>query len=124
MRENIIQKRKISAAICEEWLERDKVLSGRQKDAIRQYVRMHTDKPEELYQIYHAMIRGENYKAETLEVLMEEGQPVIKIAGNEIRAAFEQLKDFVQKLILLTERTLPLGSVVEVDIRELKLETE
>mgnify|MGYP000128669054 CR=1 FL=1 len=27
MRENIIQKRKISAAICEEWLERDKVLS-------------------------------------------------------------------------------------------------
>ena len=107
MRENIIQKRKISAAICEEWLERDKVLSGRQKDAIRQYVRMHTDKPEELYQIYHAMIRGENYKAETLEVLMEEGQPVIKIAGNEIRAAFEQL-----------------GSVVEVDIRELKLETE
>ena len=54
MRENIIQKRKISAAICEEWLERDKVLSGRQKDAIRQYVRMHTDKPEELYQIYHA----------------------------------------------------------------------
>ena len=39
MRENIIQKRKISAAICEEWLERDKVLSGRQKDAIRQYVR-------------------------------------------------------------------------------------
>ena len=34
MRENIIQKRKISAAICEEWLERDKVLSGRQKDAI------------------------------------------------------------------------------------------
>ena len=55
---------------------------------------------------------------------MEEGQPVIKIAGNEIRAAFEQLKDFVQKLILLTERTLPLGSVVEVDIRELKLETE
>ena len=41
MRENIIQKRKISAAICEEWLERDKVLSGRQKDAIRQYVRMH-----------------------------------------------------------------------------------
>ena len=56
MRENIIQKRKISAAICEEWLERDKVLSGRQKDAIRQYVRMHTDKPEELYQIYHAMI--------------------------------------------------------------------
>ena len=37
MRENIIQKRKISAAICEEWLERDKVLSGRQKDAIRQY---------------------------------------------------------------------------------------
>lgn len=45
MRENIIQKRKISAAICEEWLERDKVLSGRQKDAIRQYVRMHTDKP-------------------------------------------------------------------------------
>lgn len=124
MRENIIQKRKISAAICEEWLERDKVLSGRQKDAIRQYVRMHTDKPEELYQIYHAMIRGENYKAETLEVLMEEGQPVIKIAGNEIRAAFEQLNDFVQKLILLTERTLPLGSVVEVDIRELKLETE
>ena len=124
MRENIIQKRKISAAVCEEWLERDKVLSGRQKDAIRQYVRMHTDKPEELYQIYHAMIRGENYKAETLEVLMEEGQPVIKIAGNEIRAAFEQLKDFVQKLILLTERTLPLGSVVEVDIRELKLETE
>ena len=104
MRENIIQKRKISAAICEEWLERDKVLSGRQKDAIRQYVRMHTDKPEELYQIYHAMIRGENYKAETLEVLMEEGQPVIKIAGNEIRAAFEQLKDFVQKLILLTEK--------------------
>ena len=99
-------------------------MSGRQKDAIRQYVRMHTDKPEELYQIYHAMIRGENYKAETLEVLMEEGQPVIKIAGNEIRAAFEQLKDFVQKLILLTERTLPLGSVVEVDIRELKLETE
>ena len=93
MRENIIQKRKISAAICEEWLERDKVLSGRQKDAIRQYVRMHTDKPEELYQIYDAMIRGENYKAETLEVLMEEGQPVIKIAGKEIGAAFEQLKE-------------------------------
>ena len=34
------------------------------------------------------------------------------------------MNDFVQKLILLTERTLPLGSVVEVDIRELKLETE
>ena len=47
MRENIIQKRKISAAICEEWLERDKVLSGRQKDAIRQFVRRHTDKPED-----------------------------------------------------------------------------
>ena len=79
---------------------------------------------EELYQIYHAMIRGENYKAETLEVLMEEGQPVIKIAGNEIRAAFEQLNDFVQKLILLTERTLPLGSVVEIDVRKLEMETE
>lgn len=104
MRENIIQKRKISAAICEEWLERDKVLSGRQKDAIRQYVRMHTDKPEELYQIYHAMIRGENYKAETLEVLMEEGQPILKIGGNEIRAALGQMKDFVQKMILITEK--------------------
>ena len=112
MRENIIQKRKISAAICEEWLERDKVLSGRQKDAIRQYVRMHTDKPEELYQIYHAMIRGENYKAETLEVLMEEGQPILKIGGNEIRAALGQMKDFVQKMILITEKILPLGSVI------------
>ena len=124
MRENIIQKRKISAAICEEWLERDKVLSGRQKDAIRQYVRMHTDKPEELYQIYHAMIRGENYKAETLEVLMEEGQPILKIGGNEIRAALGQMKDFVQKMILITEKILPLGSVVEIDVRKLELETE
>ena len=115
MRENIIQKRKISAAICEEWLERDKVLSGRQKDAIRQYVRMHTDKPEELYQIYHAMIRGENYKAETLEVLMEEGQPILKIGGNEIRAALGQM---------ITEKILPLGSVVEIDVRKLELETE
>ena len=43
-----------------------------------------TDKPEELYQIYHAMIRGENYKAETLEVLMEEGQPVIVPPGYDI----------------------------------------
>ena len=34
MGENLIQKRKISAAICEEWLERDKILSDRQKDAV------------------------------------------------------------------------------------------
>ena len=60
MRENIIQKRKIFAAICEEWLERDKVLSRRKKEAIRQYIRMHTDKPDEQNQIYHAKIRGEN----------------------------------------------------------------
>ena len=32
--------------------------------------------------------------------------------------------DIVQKMILITEKILPLGSVVEVDIRELKLETE
>ena len=97
MGENLIQKRKISAAICEEWLERDKILSDRQKDAVCQYIRMHTDKPEELYQIYHAMNRGENYKAETLEVFIEEGQPILKIGGNAIRAALGQMKDFVRK---------------------------
>ena len=124
MRENIIQKRKISAAICEEWLERDKILSDRQKDAVCQYIRMHTDKPEELNQIYHAMNRGENYKAETLEVFIEEGHPILKIGGNEIRAALGQMKDFVQKMILITEKILPLGSVVEIDVRKLEMETE
>lgn len=124
MGENLIQKRKISAAICEEWLERDKILSDRQKDAVCQYIRMHTDKPEELYQIYHAMNRGENYKAETLEVFIEEGQPILKIGGNAIRAALGQMKDFVQKMILITEKILPLGSVVEIDVRKLEMETE
>ena len=124
MGENLIHKRKISAAICEEWLERDKILSDRQKDAVCQYIRMHTDKPEELYQIYHAMNRGENYKAETLEVFIEEGQPILKIGGNAIRAALGQMKDFVQKMILITEKILPLGSVVEIDVRKLEMETE
>ena len=55
---------------------------------------------------------------------MEEGQPILKIGGNEIRAALGQMKDFVQKMILITEKILPLGSVVEIDVRKLELETE
>ena len=47
-----------------------------------------------------------------------------KIKTSQLIVKKMPYSDIVQKMILITEKILPLGSVVEVDIRELKLETE
>mgnify|MGYP003182621853 FL=1 len=47
-----------------------------------------------------------------------------KIKTSQLIVKKMPYSDIVQKMILITEKILPLGSVVEVDIRELKLELE
>ena len=47
-----------------------------------------------------------------------------KIKTSQLIVKKMPYSDIVKKMILITEKILPLGSVVEVDIRELKLETE
>ena len=47
-----------------------------------------------------------------------------KIKTSQLIVKKMPYSDIVQKMILITEKILPLGSVVEIDVRKLELETE
>ena len=47
-----------------------------------------------------------------------------KIKTSQLIVKKMPYSDIVQKMILITEKILPLGSVVEIDVRKLEMETE
>lgn len=124
MRENTLQKRKFSSALCVEWLQKDGQFREMQKRAILEYAETHVGKTEELYELYQGILEGKSCKTELLELEMNGERAELKVMNQQIQKSLEEIKTILQNMILILEDTLPLGSVVELDLSECGIESE
>lgn len=116
---NLFQKRKLTSAICAEWLKK-KDFTDKQAGEILRYVENHIGKPKELYDLYDAVSQKNDGIIGTTEIRNTGVGMVLRINTAEIKRPMSEIKKILEDLILITEEPYPLGSVVNIDISEIE----
>lgn len=122
MSENGFRQRKLTSAICVEWLKGKKDFSSSQKMAVLGYVESHVGKTNELYDLYNAVRKQEACKIGTLELELSGEEAVLKIDSVKITGSWSEMEKLLQDVILILEESYPLGTVVDIDISEIAKE--